>query len=474
MRKRERPGSARCARDGRLRRAARPIGSDRRTAPFQATWRPAAPAPLHLLRRTAFRARRLSHAIAQTVPGHPSRPGRRTPSTECPRRTRLARRRSRSRSRARARRCAGREDGRYGDRSRRESARNSPRWRRTRPRDAAARRSCRAPGGRRRRRTSPPRTPGPVRRDRRFPKTAPARRTASAALSSAQPLPHAPSSMPAARVHRVTRREDPSKVKRSGRLASRARASAIASGIRPPARSPQTLTRGPTAGLNAPPVAFSHSKTLFSKSKSCAGTSCGTPGAAAFSRARGVSSRHVERRASIRSISLTPASLARSAASRVGAETVRESAVPMAVRCRRIVSLLMRLSLNRNVANDERAVKACGWLRPAILQPDERGVPSRRTSAGAPRAARWPASRTSDLVGERGDLGRLVRDVEDRQGEGRLDLQEMLEDSLLERAVEAGKRLVEEQDLRCREQGPAEGDAAPLAAGKRRGASLEE
>jgi hypothetical protein len=78
------------------------------------------------------------------------------------------------------------------------------------------------------------------------------------------------------------------------------------------------------------------------------------------------------------------------------------------------------------------------------------------------------------LVGERGDLGRLVRDIEDRQGEGRLDLQEMLEDSLLEGTVEAGKGLVEEQNLRCREQGPAEGDAAPLAAGKRRGASLEE
>ena len=67
-----------------------------------------------------------------------------------------------------------------------------------------------------------------------------------------------------------------------------------------------------------------------------------------------------------------------------------------------------------------------------------------------------------------------MRDVEDRQREGRLDLQEVLEDPLLERAVEAGERLVEEQDLRCRQEGPAEGDAPPLSARKRRGASVEE
>ena len=79
-----------------------------------------------------------------------------------------------------------------------------------------------------------------------------------------------------------------------------------------------------------------------------------------------------------------------------------------------------------------------------------------------------------DLVGERSDFGRLVRDVEDRQGEGRLDLQEVLEDPLLERTVEAGEGLVEKQDLRCRQEGPAQGDAAPLSAGKRRGASVEE
>src|SRR5450759_352604 len=78
-----------------------------------------------------------------------------------------------------------------------------------------------------------------------------------------------------------------------------------------------------------------------------------------------------------------------------------------------------------------------------------------------------------DLVGERGDFGRLVRDVENRQGEGRLDLQEVLEDPLFERTVEAGEGLVEKQDLRCRQKGPAQGDAAPLSAGKRRGPSVE-
>ena len=58
----------------------------------------------------------------------------------------------------------------------------------------------------------------------RPPETAPASRIAAAALSSAHPFPQAPSSIPAALAHRVTRREDSSKVKRSGRLASRARA----------------------------------------------------------------------------------------------------------------------------------------------------------------------------------------------------------------------------------------------------------
>ena len=200
--------------------------------------------------------------------------------------------------------------------------------------------------------------------------------------------------MPARASWRVTQREDSSKVKRAGSETRRAAASSRASGMRPPVRSPHALTSGATAGSKAPPVAFSHSKIFLSNPKSSGETSVTTPGAAVFSRARGVSSRHVERSASMRSISLTPASLARSAASRVGAETVRESAVPMAARCRMIVSLLMRLSLNRNVTKGGTTVKM-QMLQPARCLSLRPGAPSRSTSAGAPRATRWPASRTT-------------------------------------------------------------------------------
>ena len=164
-----------------------------------------------------------------------------------------------------------------------------------------------------------------------------ARRT-SAARSSAQPLPHAPSSMPARLAWRVTVREESSKVKRRTLAASRELASSAAVGIRPPVRSPHAATRGLTAGSNAPPVVFSHSKIFFSSPKSSTETGVATPGAAAFSRARGVSSRHVERRRSAASTARTAASLAARARSRVGAETVRASAVPMAVRWRTTVS----------------------------------------------------------------------------------------------------------------------------------------
>ena len=90
-----------------------------------------------------------------------------------------------------------------------------------------------------------------------------------------------------------------------------------------------------------------------------------------------------------------------------------------------------------------------------------------KTSCGVPICWMKPSRHDDDAVAERHSLDLVVGDVD----EGGVDLLAQLDDLrahlVAELGVEVGQRLVHQEDLRVPDDGAADGDTLPLAAGQR-------
>ena len=79
-----------------------------------------------------------------------------------------------------------------------------------------------------------------------------------------------------------------------------------------------------------------------------------------------------------------------------------------------------------------------------------------------------------EMVGEALDLGEVVADVKDRNGERGMQRLEIGQDLVLAQAIESGQRLVHEQQLGLREQGAPDRDALAFAARQAKRGPIEK